>query len=71
MEFKYIWILDFCTGTKYKITLEGELLKEANECVDFDKFLSKLFDKLGVKESDISFMITKNDNIVEETYDRW
>ena len=71
MEVKYIWIMDFCTDTVYKINLEGELLKEANECEDFDKFLDKLFDKLGVKESNISFMISKNDNVEEETYDRW
>lgn len=71
MEIKYIWIMDFCTNSMYKIKLEGELLEEANECEDFDKFLNKLFDKLGIKEQNVYFMFSETDNIEEETYDKW
>lgn len=71
MEINYIWIMDFCTASMYKIKLEGELLKEANECEDFDNFLDKLFDKLGVKEKNIYFMTSETDTLNEETYDKW
>lgn len=71
MEIKYIWIMDFCTASMYKIELKGELLKEANRCEDFDKFLDKLFNKLGLKEQNVYFMTSETDTLVEETYDSW
>ena len=63
--------MDFCTNSMYKIELKGDLLKEANECEDFDNFLDKLFDKLGIKEKNVYFITSETDTLNEETYDKW
>lgn len=66
MNVNYIWILNYNTCSITKVHLTGEALNEANNCDDFDVFLDKLFAKLGVKESQVFYMVTEEDNGVEE-----
>lgn len=69
MSVNYIWIMDFQSGSITKVKLTGDALREANECEDFDKFLDKLFEKLGFKENQVYFMTTENDILDEVEYD--
>ena len=59
-EVKYIYILDFCSGSVRIIHLTPDDIKESKEYDDFEEYLYTLEEKYGFRLSNCNWMASKN-----------
>lgn len=57
---KYVYILDYCSGSLRIIHLTPDDIKEAKEYDDFEEYLSTLEEKYNFRLSNCNWMTTKD-----------